>query len=56
MSAPQSLCNDRRLLDKQLVTDFPTRLPALFDTVVHAKMSITPGRERFLPAIESGQV
>ena len=56
MSAPQSLCNDRRLLDKQLVTDFPARLPALFDTFVRAKMSITPGRERFLPAIESGQV
>ena len=56
MSAPQSLCNDRRLLDKRLVSHFPARRPALFDTFVRAKMSINPGRARFLPALESDQV
>ena len=43
MSAPQSLCNDRRLLDKQLVTDFPARRPALFDTFRSRKNVDHPG-------------
>ena len=42
MSASKSVRDDRRLLDKELMTDFLARLLAIFDAFVLERMSNIP--------------
>ena len=56
MSASKSVRDDRRLLDKELMTDFLARVLAIFDAFVLERMLITLGHALFLQGTESDGV